>query len=106
MVIDWTCGRRGVPLADVARTWVLLHMGQPPADTKGRWLIRFFATAYLGLHLRRYRQLRPFVGEELAAWKLPVVALRLARDWHNTLPEERRQMIDYIARALGRRASG
>ena len=81
-------------------------MGEPPADTKGRWLIRFFATAYLGLHLRRYRQLRPFADGELAAWKLPVVALRLARDWDNILPEERRQMMDYIARALDSRASG
>ena len=93
-------------MTDVARIRVLLHMGQPPTDTKGRWLIRFLATAYLSLHLRRCRQLRPFVGEELAAWKLPVVVIRLARDWDNTLPEEPRQMIDYIARDLDSRASG
>jgi len=104
VVIDWDCGRRGDPLADIARTWVLMRMGEPPADTKGRWLVPVFTAAYHGFYLRRYRQLRPFADEELAAWKLPMVARRLVRD--NILPEERRRMMDYIERALDGRGGG
>ena len=104
VVIDWDCGRRGDPLADVARTWVLIHMGEPPAGTRGRWLIRLIEALYLGFYLRRYRQLRPFVDEELAAWKVPMVARRLVRD--NTLPEKRRRMTEYIERALDGREGG
>ena len=107
LVIDWQCGRRGDPLADVARTWLLMRMCLPLllADTKGRWLINVFVAAYYGLYLRRYRQLRPFADEELAAWKLLMVALRLAREGHR-FPEERRPMMDYIERAVHARADG
>jgi len=104
VVIDWDCGRRGDPLADVARTWVIIGMGEPPADTKGRWLIPFFTAAYYRLYLRRYRQLRPFADKELAVWQLPMVVRRLVRD--KILPEERRRMTDYVERALESRASG
>lgn len=98
VVIDWDCGRRGDPLADVARTWVLMRMGEPSAGTKGQWLIHLLTSVYLGLHLRRYRHLHPFIDEELSAWKLPMVARRLVRD--NILPEEQQRMIDYINRCL------
>jgi aminoglycoside phosphotransferase (APT) family kinase protein len=104
VAIDWDCGRRGDPLADVARTWVLIRMGEPSADTKGRGLIRFLMAAYYGFHLRRYRQLRAFNNEELAAWQLPMVVLRLVRD--NILHDERRRMMDYIERAVDGRMSG
>jgi len=103
VVIDWDCGRRGDPLADVARTWVLIRMGEPSTNTKGRWLIPFLMAAYYGFHLRRYRQLRAFKNDELAAWQLPMVVLRLVRD--NILPNERQRMMDYIKRALEGRMS-
>ena len=107
VVIDWPCGRRSDPLADIARTWLLMRMCIPLllADTKGRRLITVLLAAYYGLYLRRYRQLRSFADEELAAWKLPMVALRLAREGHN-FPQERRLMMDYIERALDGRSSG
>jgi len=108
VVIDWTDGRRGDPLADVARTWLLLRMAELPVDRKGRWLLqpvaRVVLVAFYALYLRRYRQLRPFADEELAAWKLPNVALRLVRDG---LPlEQRRQMMDYLAKAVHAKADG
>ena len=107
VVIDWPCGRRGDPLADVARTWLIMRVCLPLAlaDTKGRWLITVFVAAYYDLYLRRYRQLRPFADEELAAWKLPMVALRLAREGPR-FPQERRPMMDYIERAVHATADG
>ena len=99
MVIDWSSGRRGHPLVDVARTWLLLCMGEPPPGTNAisRWLIAAGRAACYGLYLRHYRKLSPFVEEELAAWKVPTVALRLVQD---NIPEERRRLMDYIERAL------
>jgi len=74
VVIDWTCGRRGDPLADVARTWLLLRMSEPVWHNVPRWIIPVLKAlidvsrvAAFGFYLRRYRQLRPFADEELAA---------------------------------------
>jgi aminoglycoside phosphotransferase (APT) family kinase protein len=99
MLIDWSCARRGDPLADVARTWLVLCMGEPPPGSNAiaRQFIAIARAAWYRLYLRRYRQLHPFADEELTAWKLPIVALRLARD---TIPEERRRMMAYIERAV------
>lgn len=99
MVIDWSCGRRGNPLADIARTWLTTCMSAPTADTSvmGRRLIAVFRGVFYRLYLRRYRQLHPFTDEELAAWKLPTVALRLARE---DIPEERQRMMGYIERVM------
>ena len=101
VVIDWSAGRRGNPLADVARSSLIIRMAELPADTKGRWLLRpvlrIVGAAFYAFYLRRYRQLRPFADEELAAWQLPMVALRLVAD---NIPEERRPMMEYINRAL------
>lgn len=103
VVIDWSNGLRGDPLADVARTWLLADMAAVPADMKGRWLIAVFRAAYYRLYLRRYRQLRPFADEELAAWQLPIVAARLAAE---DIPEERARLTEYLERALDGRESG
>jgi uncharacterized protein (TIGR02172 family) len=109
MIIDWPCGRRGDPLADVARTWLLMRMGgiEPLEGFWGRLLLlvlrpllAILRPIYYGYYIKHYRQLRPFRDEELAAWKLPMVALRLLRDGHHILPEERERMTDYIKRAI------
>jgi uncharacterized protein (TIGR02172 family) len=102
-VIDWSNGLRGDPLADVARTWLLIRLGEPIPGTRGQWLIALFRAAFYRLYLRRYRQLHPFADEDLAAWQLPMVALRLAAE---DIPEERGRMMDYIERALDGRAAG
>jgi uncharacterized protein (TIGR02172 family) len=109
MIIDWTCGRRASPLADVARTWLLLRMSEPLLGNVPPWilpvlkaLVAASRVAVYGTYLKRYRRFRPFADKELAAWKLPTVALRLARE---DIPEERRRMMDYLERALSRQGS-
>ena len=98
-VVDWSCGRRGTPLADVARTWMLVTMIGPWYTAAPR-LAASFARAFHALYLRHYCQLRPFSDDELASWKLPMVALRLTRE---NVPREQRRLMDYIERALGNR---
>lgn len=100
MIIDWSNGLRGDPMADVARTWLLICMGEPMPGTRRRWLIVISRAIYYNLYLKRYRQLHPFVDEELTTWKLLMVVVRLTAE---RIPEEQRRMMDYIKRGLGDR---
>jgi aminoglycoside phosphotransferase (APT) family kinase protein len=79
LVIDWENAACGDPLADVARTLLLLDAGYiyaGPAATRA--MRRAFIAALRGWYLRCYRQLRPYNPATLAAWDLPVTAARLS----------------------------
>ena len=86
IVIDWMDASAGNPLADVARTAVLLRLGVLPPGTIGRWLLESGRILFHRVYLRRYIQLRPVSREQIAAWHLPVAAARLAED----IPEQGR----------------
>lgn len=75
-VIDWVDASRGSPAADVARTaWLMSPVAIPP-DTPMRPIIRFVGGFVRRAYLRRI----PRIAEpsEVAAWRLPVVAARIA----------------------------
>jgi aminoglycoside phosphotransferase (APT) family kinase protein len=103
VVIDWMTAKRGNPLADVARTSLILRLGQPPPGTPGRRLIEFLRAAFHALYLRRYFQLRPgspvaadLGQKELAAWQLPVAAARLREE----IPTERERLLALVEASL------
>ncbi len=77
IIIDWMTAVRGNPLADVARTSLLLRLGALPPGTRGAWLIEIGRNLYHTIYLRRYLQLRPASREAIAAWQMPVAAARL-----------------------------
>jgi aminoglycoside phosphotransferase (APT) family kinase protein len=71
-VIDWIDASRGEPLADVARTSVILlgaATSSQIANPVFKLLVRTFHSAYL----KQYFQLRPNGEEEYLRW-LPIVA--------------------------------
>lgn len=79
LVIDWENATQGHPLADVARTVLLLRMGSVyPKSAFQRSVFRGMLTLLLALYLHRYRQLVPSTPEELAVWQFPVAAARLS----------------------------
>ncbi|HEX6819749.1 MAG TPA: phosphotransferase [Ktedonobacterales bacterium] len=86
LVIDWENAALGDPLADVARTLLLLRASvvyeRSPAARLTKSAVRPVLSA---LYLRRYRQLAPFAASRLAAWELPVTAARLSE---GVTPEE------------------
>jgi len=104
VVIDWSHGQQGDPLADVGRTWVAMRIAIIPEFMKGRHLLTVLRAAFYSFFLRRYRELRPFTDEQLAAWKVPMIALRAARD--DILPEELQRVMNYLERALGKKTTG
>lgn len=98
MIIDWMTAFRGPPLADVARTCVLLTFGQAP-DTGWllRRLINLLRRAFRSRYLRRYLELHPEASRaELKAWMLPVAVARLTEG----LPGEEGPLREFIAGML------
>ena len=79
LVIDWENAALGDPLADVARTRLLLrvyHLHVAPGIP--RIALRAAAVLLSALYLRHYCQLRASDLARLAAWELPVTAARLS----------------------------
>jgi uncharacterized protein (TIGR02172 family) len=98
VVIDWLDAGRGNPLADVARSALLLGVGSLPPGTglfRG-WLIQSFRRIFRALYLRRYFQLWPFAQAQMKAWLLPVAAARLVEH----LPGEEDQLVRLVEAAL------
>ena len=95
ITIDWTTASRGNPLADVARTSLLLRLGELPPGTPA--MMRRLVTAGRGLFhrtfLKRYFELRPGSREELSAWEFPIVCASLG----DGIVEEYAQLLALLA---------
>jgi uncharacterized protein (TIGR02172 family) len=77
IIIDWGNASSGHPLADVARTAVLLQVGELPSSPMNRWLLVSARAFVRRAYVRQYLRLRPAGKEELAAWRLPIAVARL-----------------------------
>jgi uncharacterized protein (TIGR02172 family) len=73
VIIDWSTGTRGHPLADVARTSVLFESASLPADTAVhlRLLMKFARRLLHATYLKRYFELRPDSTDALEYWRVP-----------------------------------
>jgi thiamine kinase len=76
VVIDWIDAARGNPLADVARSSVIM-LGTGPSVP---WLLRALARWFHMMYLDRYFQRRPGGTQEFTAWRPIVAAARLSED--------------------------
>jgi Ser/Thr protein kinase RdoA (MazF antagonist) len=82
IVIDWVDATRGHPMADVARTSLLLSTGALPPETPRpiRWLISGMRHLFHKTYLKRYLQLTPFHRQEIEAWQPLIAAARLSEN--------------------------
>jgi aminoglycoside phosphotransferase (APT) family kinase protein len=77
-VIDWTGAFSGHPLADVARTSIILKLGDPPPGFVQRSVITVFRALFQALYLHHYfRQSTAHRRAELRRWELPLAVARL-----------------------------
>ena len=74
VVIDWLDATVGNPLADVARTSLLLKVSTPV----GRPLLAALCCCFRRVYLNRYFQLRPQDRPQLEAWQPVTAAARLS----------------------------
>ncbi len=76
VVIDWIASTRGNPIADVARTLLLLTIGNPPG-IRARVFMSFLRRSFCATYLHRYFELRPAGRTQIAAWQPVIAAARL-----------------------------
>jgi aminoglycoside phosphotransferase (APT) family kinase protein len=88
VLIDWTNATRADPNADVARTDLMVRIGEPPPGTSivVRLLALFGRRILLSRYLSAYRQQRPLDKEVMARWKIPIAAARLAEGIEEEVP--------------------
>ena len=79
IIIDWTTASRGNLLADVARTSLILRLGELPPGTPAltREMVHFGRSLFHKTYLRQYFQLRPENRKHLSAWHLPIAVARM-----------------------------
>jgi aminoglycoside phosphotransferase (APT) family kinase protein len=94
VILDWVDATSGQPLADVARTALLMQQATLPPGTPRRWLLEAARTLWYQLYLRRYCRLRAVSPAQVQAWLLPVAAARLSEN----IPEEVESLLRLIKR--------
>lgn len=77
VIIDWMDATAGNPLADVARTYMILRFSGLPARQPARWLQQQLRSRMCAIYLQHYRHLRPFDPQQLERWLIPVITIRL-----------------------------
>jgi Ser/Thr protein kinase RdoA (MazF antagonist) len=88
VVIDWTNATRGDPDADVARTNLMLRVGEPPPGSPVivRVLARIGGRILLWRYLNAYRRRRPVSDQALSRWAVPIAAARIAEGIESEIP--------------------
>jgi aminoglycoside phosphotransferase (APT) family kinase protein len=78
IVIDWGESARGDPVADVANTWLVHRMGQPPPGTPlyVRAAIPLARGVVVSSYLTRCRRQRPFDASLFRRWQIVRAAAR------------------------------
>jgi aminoglycoside phosphotransferase (APT) family kinase protein len=99
VIIGWMDAHSGHPLADAARTLLILQLGEPPPGTSGRWLINLLRRRFHRAYLKRYGRLRATPAADLKAWRLPIAAARLG----DGIPEERDRLLAMVRADLSAR---
>ncbi|MDO8613368.1 MAG: phosphotransferase [Dehalococcoidia bacterium] len=99
VLIDWTNAMRGDPAADVARTRMMLRLGEAPPGTSFalRALARVGRSLLVTLYLRSYRRARPLDMDAVNRWEVPVAAARLAEGIEEEVP----RLLALLKRAAG-----
>jgi len=93
VIIDWVEATCGHPLADVARTTLMMRHASVPPHVPGRRLIEVGRRLWYEVYLRSYCQLQGITPQQLDAWLLPVAAARLS----DGIPEEAETLARLIA---------
>jgi len=98
IIIDWATATKGNPLADLARTSLLLQIGEPPPGIPPlmRWVIKNGRTIFYNYFINNYFRIRPNGKEEFIRWQLPITAARL----NDGIKEEQAQLISVIDNIL------
>lgn len=98
VIIDWMTARQGPPLADVARTSIMLMVGQVPhARRVMRAIINIWRGLFYRVYIARYLALHPGITrDDVRTWMIPVAAGRLREE----IEGEREALLNVIQSCL------
>lgn len=99
VILDWMTATSGNPVADVARTVLLLKDAAIPENIPlvFKLLISLARKRMATSYLKRYLQLSGITKEDIDAWRLPIMAARLT-EW---IPEsEEKFLLKEINKAI------
>jgi aminoglycoside phosphotransferase (APT) family kinase protein len=97
LLIDWSGGAKGDPMADVARTWLLnsfISAPWPVPEIFGAWFKHFF-----NVYLERYKTLADFNEDRYEQWKIPIA---VGRFHHERIPRVKQQILGWLEEKVGR----
>ena len=96
VLIDWADATRGEPLADAARTWLLLTVSAIPEGAPLRWLVVRARARFAAAWRTAYTAAHPHDPVMLERWFTVVAAARLAE----AIEAERRDLLDIVDKGL------
>lgn len=94
VIIDWITAVRGNPLADFARTSVLMRVAAL-LPSMGAWKIAMITVArgmFQSVYEREYFRLRGVTRADIAPWIVPIAAARLSEG----IPEEYNALVKIV----------
>lgn len=96
-VIDWMTGMEGNPAGDVARTMLMLKLGNTPEGTPKfiSVFISFIRNKLLVTYTKEYLNNSEITMQEINQWMVPVAAARLT-EW---LPDQEKQALAHFIRS-------
>jgi aminoglycoside phosphotransferase (APT) family kinase protein len=100
VIIDWVEATCGHPLADLARTTMMMRHASVPPHVSGRQWIEAGRRLWYQVYLRYYCQLRAVTPQQIDTWLLPVAAARLS-DGISEEVETLSRLIAQLAQAHG-----
>jgi uncharacterized protein (TIGR02172 family) len=95
VIIDWIDASLGNPLADVARTTIIL-LGAAASSQIRNFSLKFLVRLFHSIYLRTYLNLRPGGKQEYRRWLPIVAAARLSEN----IPELKSWLLEQSVRAL------
>jgi aminoglycoside phosphotransferase (APT) family kinase protein len=93
VILDWVEATCGHPLADVARTTLMMRHAAIPSHVPGHRLIEAGRRLWYQVYVRHYCQLQAVTPQQIDAWLLPVAAARLS----DGIPEEAETLSRLVA---------
>jgi hypothetical protein len=98
VIIDWMTAQQGNPVADVARTSIMLKFGHVPyAGRVMRAVTNLWRELFLRRYLVSYLEMNSGVTQdEIKTWMIPVAAARLKEQ----IPGEQQKLLHFIQSSL------
>jgi uncharacterized protein (TIGR02172 family) len=98
VVIDWMTATQGDPLADVARTSVILKYSNAPGLSYiNSIIIKVFTHRFYSCYIKHYIKITGAKLKEIEEWELPIAAARLI-EW--SPEDEKKQLLQFINKKI------